>query len=104
MVVSTMHPVRVLPHIERLDDCFGDFLVRHLPVRRVAPHRAGSARADRRGISDARGPGAADAMLELRQEGRRGGCGGEAEAAWRAEESALTKGSVFDLVPDPLNA
>jgi len=26
--VSTMRPVRVLPHIKRLDDCFGDFLVR----------------------------------------------------------------------------
>ena len=26
--VSTMRLVRVLPHIEPLDDCFGDFLVR----------------------------------------------------------------------------
>jgi hypothetical protein len=27
-VVSTIAPVRVLDHIKRLDDCFGDFLVR----------------------------------------------------------------------------
>src|SRR5215472_8990594 len=26
--LRTMHPVRVLPHIKRLDECFGDFLVR----------------------------------------------------------------------------
>jgi hypothetical protein len=28
MHISTMRTVRVLPHVKRLDDCFGDFLVR----------------------------------------------------------------------------
>jgi hypothetical protein len=28
MHISTMRTVRVLPHIKRLGDCFGDFLVR----------------------------------------------------------------------------
>jgi hypothetical protein len=34
--------VRVLPRIKRLDDCLGDFIVRHPPLRGVPAHRAGA--------------------------------------------------------------
>jgi hypothetical protein len=41
-------PSRVLPHIKRLDDALGDFIVRvTCPCGHIPPHRAGSARADR---------------------------------------------------------
>ena len=86
--------VRVLPHIEKLDDCFGDFIVAgHLPVRGVARHRAGSARPAGGQEGDAGGAGDPDALLTVRQEGRRGGRGGEAETAraWAwAENFAMT--------------
>jgi hypothetical protein len=39
-------PMRVLPHIKRLDECFGDFLVR-VTLRRIPAHGAGSTRTDR---------------------------------------------------------
>jgi hypothetical protein len=68
--------VRVLPHIKKLDDCFVSTDSREVGV-------AGKA-------------GDSDAMLAVREEGRRGRRGDETETARCAEESALTKGSAFD--------
>jgi hypothetical protein len=63
---STSHhaPVRVLPHVRKLDDALGDFLVRvYLSVRHVPTHRARSARADRREVGDAGETRQQDAVL-----------------------------------------
>jgi hypothetical protein len=74
-------PVRVLPHIKRLDDCFGDFLVRVTCPAGIAPHRVRTACADRRKVGDARETRGKHALLELWEESRGGGRGYEAEAA-----------------------
>jgi hypothetical protein len=79
-----MRSVRVLPHVTKLDDA------RHLPVRGVSAYRAGSARADRRELRDARGAGEPDAVFAMREEGRGGRGDRETETARRAEESALS--------------
>jgi hypothetical protein len=64
--------VRVLPHVKKLDDCFGDFFVRvSCPCgasRHIEPEAL--ARIAGRQISDAREAGSTDAVLELREEGR----------------------------------
>jgi hypothetical protein len=78
--------MRVLPHIKKLDDCFGQFLVRVVcgaeQVREIEPE----ALAPGWLVNDPEGARAADAMLALR-EGRRG-CGGrEARTARHPEES-----------------
>ena len=52
--------------------------------------------AARGALGDVRRAGRADAMLAVREEGRCGIGGGQAEAARRAEDSALTTGTVFD--------
>jgi hypothetical protein len=83
-------PVRVLPQVTKLDDCFGDFLVRVTCPCGASRQIERSSRADRGALGDVRRPGRADAVLPVRKKGRRRG--GEAEAARRAEESALTKG------------
>jgi hypothetical protein len=74
--------VRVLPYIKRLDDCFGDFLVRVVcecgARREIQPQAL--ARLDRL-EDDAQGTGAANALLEVREEGCRGGGGCEAKDA-----------------------
>jgi len=58
-------------------------------VRRFAPHRTGGSRPARRMVGDAPVAGVAVPVLTVRSAGRRG-CGRrEAEAAERAEESAL---------------
>ena len=75
-------PVRVLPHVKKLNDCFGDFLVRVSgpcgASRHIEPEAL--ARIAGRSVTLAKNRNA-NALLELRQEGRRGGRGGEAEAA-----------------------
>jgi len=84
--------VRVLAHIKRLDDCFGDFLVRVVckcgACREIQPQAlAGFCRLE----DDAQGTRAADAMFAVRQKDRTsyGGC--EAKATLSAEESALNR-------------
>ena len=72
------------------------------PQRDIPAHRARGAREDRGEISDARRPGAANAVLAVRAEGFRGGRGGEAEAVRCAERSALTKG-LFSTTQGYLN-
>src|SRR5215831_1263484 len=50
-------------------------------MRDVPAHRAGSARAHRREVGDARETSYPDALLELREEGSGSGRGGEAEVS-----------------------
>ena len=98
--------VRVLPHIKKLDECFCHFLrARHMPAWDVPPHRAGSTRADRGTLGNTRCPGTADAMLELREEGRGGRGSREAQAARRGggqeaenENAAPIGGAALSLV------
>src|SRR5882762_562470 len=61
-----------------------------LCVRRLASHRTRGSGALGGLVNDAQGPGAAAALLTVREEscGGRGGC--QAEAAWHPEESALS--------------
>jgi hypothetical protein len=58
----------LLPHIKKLDDCFGQFLVRVIcdcgAVREIEPE----ALAPGGLVSDAQGARAADAMLEVRED------------------------------------
>jgi len=84
--------VRVLTHIKRLDDCFGDSLVRVVckcgACREIQPQAlARLCRLE----DDAQGTRAADAMFAVRQKDRTsyGGC--EAKATLSAEESALNR-------------
>jgi hypothetical protein len=83
--------VRVLTHIKRLDDCFGQFLVRVIcdcgAVREIEPE----ALAPGRLVSDPQGARAADAVLEAREEGRGGRGGGEPKVARCPEEPALDR-------------
>jgi hypothetical protein len=81
--------VRVLPHIKRLDDCFGQFLVRVIcdcgACREIEPETRAAGRLE----DDTQGARAADALLEVREEGCRGGGGCQTKAPRRADESAL---------------
>jgi len=78
--------VRVLPHIKRLDDCFGDFLVRVRCPCGASRHIEPEALARIAGrIGNAREAGNSDAVLAMRQESGRGGRGRQAEAARRRE-------------------
>ena len=81
-------PVRLLPHITRLDDCFGQFLVRVVcdcgAVREIEPEALARLVGWKVPLREL-----ALRTLEVRQESRRG-CGGrEAEATWSPEESSL---------------
>ena len=86
-----MRPVRMLPHIKKLDDRFGQFLVRVIcdcgacrEIEREALARLVGWSVTLKELA------LSDALLKLREEGC-GGCGGcEAQAPWSAEESALT--------------
>jgi len=72
----------VLPHIKKLDDCFGQFLVRVISDCGVPRDRAGSPRTPSRLEDDAQGAGATDALLEVREKGCGGHGGCETQAAW----------------------
>jgi hypothetical protein len=90
--------VHVLPHIKRLDDCFGDFLVRVTCPCGAARHIEPEALARIAGaLGDVRRPDTADAMLAVREEGRGGRGDRETEGARRAEGSALSKGPLSTL-------
>jgi hypothetical protein len=80
--------VRVLTHIKRLDDCFGDFLVR--VVCKCGACREIQLQALARLVGWKTTP-AADAMFAVRQKDctSYGGC--EAKATLSAEESALNR-------------
>jgi hypothetical protein len=66
-------PVRVLPHINRLDDCFGQFLVRASCPCGASRHIEPEALARLVGWSrDPRDPGGASALLAVREVGRGG--------------------------------
>ena len=54
---------------------------RHLSLRHVTPHRAGSARTDRRGVRNTDSALEPDALLTVREEGRRSGGGRSPKAA-----------------------
>src|SRR5215472_6871591 len=89
--------VRVLPHITKLDDALGDFIVRVTCPCGASRHIEPEALAQIAGRSvTLAAHGGADAVLTVRQEGRRGGRGCETETAGCAEGAALTKGSAFD--------
>ena len=82
--------VRVLPHIKSLTTVSVTSSCASRARANFPAHRARSARADRGAFGDIRGPGRADAVLAVREEGRRGRSGGEpAPARARAERSAL---------------
>jgi hypothetical protein len=49
-----MRPVRVLPHIKKLDDCFGDFLVRVTCPCGASRYIEPEALADRGKVGDVR--------------------------------------------------
>jgi hypothetical protein len=86
-----MHSARVLPHIKRLDDCFGQFLVRVSCPCGTSRHVEPEALARLVGlVNDSRAARPTDALLAVREEGRggRGSC--EAEATGHPEESALS--------------
>jgi hypothetical protein len=80
-------PVRILTHITKLDDCFGDFTVRVICdcgfVREIEPEALA------RLVDHAKGGGAADALLAVWEEGGGDGGGREAQTAWSPEEPAL---------------
>jgi hypothetical protein len=72
---ATSHhaPVRVLPHIRKLDDALGDVLVRATCPWGASWHIEPEVLARiRREVRDARSPGDSDALLAVREEGRRG--------------------------------
>jgi hypothetical protein len=79
-------PVRVLTHIKKLDDCFGQFLVRVIcdcgACREIEPEALAR-------LVGAEACSAAATLLEVREEGRRGRSGCEAQTARTSEESAL---------------
>jgi hypothetical protein len=59
----------------------------------ASPHRAGSARADRREVGDTGVPRGPNALLELPQESRGSRRSGEAQAAgWRAVAAQVARG------------
>jgi hypothetical protein len=80
--VSPQHhaPVRVLPHIKRLDDCFGDFLVRVVcecgACREIQPQALARLVGWKMTLKEL---DAAYALLEVREESCRGG--GRCEAS-----------------------
>jgi hypothetical protein len=79
--INTMRPCVCSPHIKKLDDCFGQFLVRVIcdcgACREIEPE----ALARLVGwAATSQGARAADALLEVRQEGR------EAQTARHTEE------------------
>lgn len=85
--------MRVLPHIKRLDGLMialatstCEWFVSAAPARDPAAVTCSPGRLE----GSARGARAADAVLEVREEGCGGGRGRETEAARIAEESALT--------------
>jgi hypothetical protein len=91
--------VRVLPHIKKLDDCFGEFLVRvSCPCgayRHIEPEAL--ARIVGTSVTFAKLVGA-DALLELREESRGSGCSGKTEAARNGEgitKAPPTKGGAL---------
>jgi hypothetical protein len=88
--------VRVLPHIKKLDDCFGDFLVRVTCPCVASRHIEPEALARIAGrFDDIRRPGTADAVLAMREESRRGRGGGAPEAArWRSVKAVTADPSV----------
>jgi hypothetical protein len=73
--------------IKKLDDCFGQFLVRVVckcgTCREIEPE---GLRAPGRLVVDPQGAGATDALLEVWKEGRGGRRSGEAKAAGHPEE------------------
>jgi hypothetical protein len=77
--------VRVLTHIKKLDDCFGQFLVRVNCAcgasRHVEPEAPGAPGGL---VNDAQSPGAAAALLAVRQQS--GGCRGGGETRPRGIE------------------
>ena len=83
--------MRVLTHIKKLDDCFGQFLVRVScacgSVREMEPEGPGAPGWLESGIKGAR---TTDALLEVRQEGSGSHGRREAEAQVSAQEPALT--------------
>lgn len=78
--------MRVLAHIKRLDDCFGQFLV---SVRCLASHRTRVSGAPGRLVNGAREALPENALLAVWEEGYRSGCDCEAQAVVGVEESAL---------------
>jgi len=66
--------VHVLPHIKKLDDCFGQFRVRVIcdcsACREIEPEALARLVGWKEG--DAEAASAADALLEVREESRRG--------------------------------
>jgi hypothetical protein len=81
--------VRVLPHIKRLDDGFGDFRVRVVCELRRLPRDTRS-RSPAWAGGHPEGARVTDALLTVRKESRRSRGRREAAAARRSEESALT--------------
>jgi hypothetical protein len=82
--------VRVLPHIKRLDDCFGDFLVRVTCPCGASRHIEPEALARIAGRSATFAAlGRADAVLAVWEQGCRGRCGGEAEPARRSASMSM---------------
>ena len=71
--------MRALPHIKKLDDCFGQFLVRVIcdcgAVREIEPEALARLVGGRITLKELV---TEDAMLEVRQEGCGSGRGGEA--------------------------
>jgi len=77
-------PVRVLPQIKKLAECFGDFLVRVTCPCGASRHIEPEALARIAGrFAILAAPGTAHAVLAMRQESRRGRHCGETEAARR---------------------
>jgi hypothetical protein len=80
--VSTIRPMRVLTHIKKLDDCFGQFLVRVICDGGASREIEPEALARLVGWSvPLKELALRNALLEVREEGGRGGGGCEAQTA-----------------------
>jgi hypothetical protein len=83
-------PVRVLPHIKQLDDCFGDFLVRVVcgcgACREIQPQALARLVGWKMTLKKLR---AANALLDVREESCRGGGGCRTETALIAQPESL---------------
>src|SRR5215831_2172798 len=109
MRASTHHrPMRVLPHIKRLDDCFGDFLVRVVcecgACREIQPQAVARLVGWKMKLKELALQYGCDARSAEESCRGRGGC--ETQTARSAEEPALTQsllaiGIMVTLQPQP---
>lgn len=84
--------MRVLTHIKKLEDCFGQFMVRATCPCGFSREIEPEALARLVGwLTTLESTGVAPALLTVREEGGGGRRGGEAQAAGRIEESALKR-------------